>query len=649
MNKNICIIVLLFGLCINILGQEYSEEYRPQYHFSAKNGWVGDPVGLIIHEGKYHLFWWGHAISEDLVHWKELPYPLKGGSGDFSYFSGSVVVDHKNTSGFGENSMIAVYTKHFPGDSLPETQALSISQDKGLTFNYYEGNPVLDVNKIFFRDPQVFWYEPENIWKMIISVPDIQEIQFYESSNMKEWQYCGSFGNLGAKNSFWECPDIFELPIIGTNGKKKWVILIGRGPNRVQYFVGDFDGKQFTPDMQLANFLNKGEGLDGITFEDFETNVDERWTREGDAFQSKEIPADISDYLNKGLASSFSNDSATGKLVSKPFTIEKNAINFMIAGNNNPDSLCIQLIVDGNVQRTATGDNTRVFKWRGWNVRNLIGKQAKIEIIDRKHNGSIGIDHIMFSNELRDYNLEHALWLDYGNDYYATRTWRNYDQHKNTGDSVFAISWLGNWQYARKQPTSWGKGFQSIPRTMELKKTDTGYRIIQQPISQLKHLRKTCYETKKQIVKDKFVLSDFKPTRNTYEMIVEFKNISDAEFGINLLVGEGRRLTLSYNPVISSICLDRTNCTNFESDDEFTSNFATKMYAPLKMAEGTLRLHLFVDKSSVEIFTNDGEIVLSALTFPSEEQLGIELFSTGGITELSSLKAWELRSIWNND
>ena len=643
------LLILLFVSAINILGQGYSEEYRPQYHFSAKKGWIGDPSGLIIHGGKYHLFSWGHAISEDLVHWKELPYPLKGGPGNFSYFSGSGVVDHKNTSGFGENSMIAVYTKHFPGDSLPETQALSISRDEGLTFNYYEGNPVLDVNKIYFRDPQVFWYEPENIWKMIVSVPDIQELQFYESSNMKEWKYCSSFGNLGAKNSFWECPDIFELPIIGTDGEKKWVIIIGRGPNRVQYFVGDFDGKQFTPDMQSANFLNKGEGLDGIVFEDFEIDVDARWTLEGDAFQSREIPADISDYLNKGLVSSFSNDSATGKLVSKPFTIVKNAINFMIAGNYNPDSLSIQLIVDGNIERTATGDNTRVFKWRGWDVRNLIGKQGHIEIIDRETKGAIGIDHIMFSNDLRDYNLEHALWLDYGNDYYATRTWRNYDENKNTGDSIFAISWLGNWQYARKQPTSWGKGFQSIPRTMELKKTDTGYNIIQQPISQLKHLRQKCYQTKKQIVKDKFVLKDFKPSKNTYEMIVEFKNISDAEFGINLLVGEGRRLTLSYNPVISSICLDRTNCTNFVSDDEFTSNFATKMYAPLKMTQDTLRLHLFVDKSSVEIFTNDGEIVLSALTFPSEEQLGIELFSTGGETELSSLKAWELGSIWYND
>ena len=162
-------IVVLLCCIFNVQGQDYSEKYRPQYHFSTKKGWVGDPDGLVFHQGKYNLFWWGHAVSHDLVHWKELPYPMKGGPEGFSYFSGSVVVDLNNTSGFGENSMIAIYTKHLPGDTLPETQAISVSNDGGLEFHYYDGNPVLDVNKVFFRDPQVFWYEPDSIWKMIVT------------------------------------------------------------------------------------------------------------------------------------------------------------------------------------------------------------------------------------------------------------------------------------------------------------------------------------------------------------------------------------------------------------------------------------------------------------------------------------------------
>ena len=210
------------------------EKYRPQYHFSPKKGWIGDPDGLVFTDGLFHLYWWGHAVSRDLVHWEEQPYPMKGGDGSFSYFSGSVVVDRDNTGGFGKNSMIAFYTKHFRGDSLPETQAISVSDDGGLSYHYYEHNPVLDINKVFFRDPQVFWHEPSKMWKMVISLPDVQQIHTYESSDLKQWHYSRTFGDLGAKNSFWDCPDLFEHPVLGSDGTKKWVILIGRGPNRVQ-------------------------------------------------------------------------------------------------------------------------------------------------------------------------------------------------------------------------------------------------------------------------------------------------------------------------------------------------------------------------------------------------------------------------------
>jgi sucrose-6-phosphate hydrolase SacC (GH32 family) len=110
--------VFLLGIQILPSKAQYNEKYRPQFHFSPKKGWIGDPDGLVHSNGKYHLFWWGHAVSNDLVHWEELPYPMLGGDRSFSYFSGSVVVDKDNTAGFGANSMIAAYTMHKPGDSL---------------------------------------------------------------------------------------------------------------------------------------------------------------------------------------------------------------------------------------------------------------------------------------------------------------------------------------------------------------------------------------------------------------------------------------------------------------------------------------------------------------------------------------------------
>lgn len=648
LNK-ICLVLMVWLPFANLNAQNNislrDEKYRPQFHFHPERGWIGDPDGLISFKGEYHLFWWGHAKSSDLVHWEELPYPMKGGDGSFSYFSGSVVVDENNDSGFGNNSMLAFYTRHMPGDSLPETQAISISTDGGIEFHYYDRNPVLDINKIFFRDPQVFWHDESKKWKMVVSLPDEQLIHIYESEDLKRWKYCSAFGGLGAKNSFWECPDLFQLPVLESTGAKKWVMLIGRGPNRVQYFVGGFDGKTFIPDQEIVNYLQNGEGLDGEIYEDFEKGISSNWKIDREVLLDKEASGDISDYLGKKYIGSLSKKKVVGSMRSNRFKIHKSAVNFLIAGNQNVDSLSISLIVDGKIARTATGDNTKVFRWNGWDVSDLKGKMAHVEIVDKTSNGAIAIDHIMFSDVLMNQQLEHALWLDYGNDYYATRVWRNYGDNV-IGDTVFAIGWMGNWEYARMTPSWGGRGFQSLPRTMSLKQHNSSYRIVQQPVPQLRKLRGALHHTKNLKIEGIQKLEVFQPKKNTYELEVDFTLLSNATFGLNLMVGEGRKLVLIYDPSTSIICLDRTNATDYVLNTGFINAFARKMYAPVKLQINKLRLHIFIDQSSIEVFTNDGEVVLSATTYPSEKQIGLEVFSEGGATKISSLNAWELSSIW---
>ncbi|MBE7159111.1 MAG: glycoside hydrolase family 32 protein, partial [Rhodospirillales bacterium] len=225
------------------------EKYRPQYHFRPQKGWIGDPDGLVKWKGNYHLFWWGHAVSRDLVHWKELSYPMKGGNG-FTYFSGSVIIDKNNTAGFGDSSMIAVYTEH-KNDSVPEYQSISFSQDDSI-FHYYQNNPVLDIGSNSFRDPQVFWYEPKRQWIMIVTNAQLHKESFYSSPDVKHWTHLSDFGPMGSYNSDWEVPDLFQLPVDGNFNQKKWVLSIGQGPNRMQYFLGDFDGTTFTPDAQTV-------------------------------------------------------------------------------------------------------------------------------------------------------------------------------------------------------------------------------------------------------------------------------------------------------------------------------------------------------------------------------------------------------------
>ena len=232
------------------------EKFRPVYHFSPLYGWMNDPNGMVYKEGEYHLFYqynpygskwgnmnWGHAISKDLVNWEHRPVAI---APDVlgTIFSGSAVVDKNNTAGFGAGAIIAIYTQN----SDRQVQSIAYSTDNGRTFTKYENNPVLVSEAKDFRDPKVFWYEPTQRWIMVLAVG--QEMQIFSSPNLKDWAFESSFGKgQGAHGNVWECPDLFELPIEGTD-EKKWVLLcsLGDGPfgdSATQYFVGTFNGKEF--------------------------------------------------------------------------------------------------------------------------------------------------------------------------------------------------------------------------------------------------------------------------------------------------------------------------------------------------------------------------------------------------------------------
>ena len=233
------------------------EKFRPTYHFSPLYGWMNDPNGMVYKDGEYHLFYqynpygskwgnmsWGHAISQDLVNWKHLPVAIAPDALG-TIFSGSAVVDFDNTAGFGAGAIIAIYTQN----SDRQVQSIAYSTDNGRTFTKYENNPVLTSEARDFRDPKVFWYENTKRWIMVLAVG--QEMQIFSSLNLKDWIFESRFGEgQGAHGGVWECPDLFELPVEGTNDKK-WVLLCNLNPggpfggSATQYFVGSFNGKEF--------------------------------------------------------------------------------------------------------------------------------------------------------------------------------------------------------------------------------------------------------------------------------------------------------------------------------------------------------------------------------------------------------------------
>lgn len=238
----------------------YQETYRPRFHFSSKRGWNNDPNGLVYANGVYHLFYqhnpyeifwenmhWGHATSTDLIHWEEqgdVLYPDSLGT----MFSGSAVVDEKNTAGFQqgtEDVLVAIYTAHRPGH---EVQCLAYSNDEGKTWRKYKNNPVLDSKERWesgnTRDPKVFWHEETDRWVMVLFEKDGHSI--YTSTDLKGWIY------QSHQPGFWECPELIQMPVDGDENHMKWVMYGASGT----YFIGDFDGEQFVIESGKHNYYS---------------------------------------------------------------------------------------------------------------------------------------------------------------------------------------------------------------------------------------------------------------------------------------------------------------------------------------------------------------------------------------------------------
>ena len=502
-----------------------AEPYRPQFHYTPAKNWMNDPNGLVYYKGEYHLFYqhnpngnswgdmsWGHAVSDDLVHWEELPLAISHDETEM-VFSGSVVVDHQNTTGFGTSAnppLVAIYTSALKGRP-GQDQSLAYSLDRGRTWTKYDGNPVLDIDNNEFRDPKVQWYEPTQSWLMTVVKATERKVAFYSSKDLKSWTHLSDFGPHGAVGGVWECPDLFPLPVDGKGGERKWVLLVSLNPGHLyggsgtQYFVGDFDGTTFTPDddgsyeppaelavledfesesfddwtatgtafgpgpapgaaagtdqggvsnYQGERLVNSFHGFDGSTgtltspeftvqedflnflvgggnhphnpdeildppapvaatmLADFEGGTyGEGWTIEGNAFGTAPSTGTIGDqqevtgFEGSGLVNTFiDHDAAVGTLTSPEFEITNDYINFLIGGGHHPMSeagpTAVNLLVDGEVVRTATGKDAERLTWSAWDVSELRGQTARLEVVDQNTGGwgHINLDSVMLSD-----------------------------------------------------------------------------------------------------------------------------------------------------------------------------------------------------------------------------------------------------------
>ena len=257
------------------VGPLFSEKFRPQFHYTAPLNSLGDVEGLVYYKGEYHMhhIWnskgndwgnvnWFQAISRDLIHWEHLGPSItqkNHANGDWVY-TGTAVIDYNNTTGFqtGEDPpMVIIHTiNETITGTFNETQNIHYSNDRGRTWNAYEGNPVIEATyNDHQRDPSVFWYEPQNKWVMVLF--ENGGLAFYSSNNLKNWEYMSRFNG---ENGFHECPDFFPLPVDGNPNNKKWVIHDNPG-KRIGYWIGEFNGYRFLPEQNHKHRLDYGDNF----------------------------------------------------------------------------------------------------------------------------------------------------------------------------------------------------------------------------------------------------------------------------------------------------------------------------------------------------------------------------------------------------
>jgi fructan beta-fructosidase len=355
-----------------------TQQYRPYLHYTPEKNWMNDPNGLVYHNGKYHMYYqynpngtrwgdmsWGHASSTDLIHWQEQPLAIPRGFNGTQVveeiFSGSVVVDTLNSSGFGtlqNPPLVAVYTSNYTGAhptlAGKQAQSLAYSLDDGQSWTKYANNPVLNRNTPGFRDPKVFWYDNPSgpdYWVMAAVEADEHRVLFYKSGNLKDWIYLDDFGPANAFGGQWECPDLFPLAVDGNPNNIKWVLAVNINPGAVgggsggQYFVGDFNGTTFTAEnIDPADQLPPGNVLAGFNdgsyagwnLQNDPSNSAGPW---GSAPAAGSLPGQqpVTGAVGTGLVNSFNGgDNPAGTMESAPFTVDKDYLNFLVGGGKHP-------------------------------------------------------------------------------------------------------------------------------------------------------------------------------------------------------------------------------------------------------------------------------------------------------------------------
>ena len=299
----------------------------------------------------------------------------------------------------------------------------------------------------------------------------------------------------------------------------------------------------------------------------------------------------------------------------------------------------VNLLVDGQVVRTATGNDSASLDWASWDLRDLQGKQAQIQIVDRNSGGwgHILADQFTLADAPATNVLQRGHWLDHGQDFYAAVTYNDAPE-----DRRIMIGWINNWNYANDIPTSPWRGAQALPRELKLQTIDGTPQIIQSPVQQAVDLAQEQYQLKLITLAEGDTALDSKASGKSNRLDVTFKPNTAKSFGVKVRTGNDDRTVIGYDVASGQLYLDRTQ----SGDVSFNASFPSVERVAVPIRDGKVSLQIYVDWSSVEIFADGGRVAITDQIFPSTSSDGIQLFSTGGQAVVENLKVSAIPSVW---
>lgn len=646
--------------------------WRPRYHFSPQRHWMNDPNGLVWFDGEYHLYYqynpqgdqwghisWGHAVSTDLVSWRELPVAIPATERVMA-FSGSIVVDHQNSGGFAPPgaatpAFVAFFTGFDPVTKI-QSQHLAYSLDRGRSFTAYAGNPVVDIGSTEFRDPKVFWHAPTQRWVMLVVAALMQEMWVYTSIDLKAWSKVSSFGPAGsAANNIWEVPELFELPVDdgqpGGPARTRWVLVISVnhgalwGGSGVQYFVGDFDGTRFVADDSGCTDALAAPA--GELIADFEGgHLPPDWRIQGSAFGQGPVAGalegqmHVSGHRGRGLMNSFHGGAAsTGTLSSPEFTVTRPFISFLIGGGSSYLTR-LELRQGEQVLHHASGNDSDVLRWKHWDVAALMGQRVTLRAVDEAtgHGGHLTLDHIVMGDTpvLQPDMADITLWADHGRDFYAPITFANLSHGR-----VLWLGWMSNWDYARVLPTQPWRGQQSNARQLDLVTTPRGLRLRQRLVDEVRAL----VEPEALVAVHGMAAAHAQaevaraaPAARQLMAQLRFAAVGVREpLGLEVLQGPAGAVRVGYDPARRSFFIDRTTAQPEFAGQSERHDGARVLDTP------EITLELWVDGSTLELFADGGTVVISDLVYADPLATGVAVFHGPENPQLLSLALHRVR------